>query len=143
MEKLTTKTSTAASALPKRRQQASEQRRQAILNAALDVFATEGFAAARLEDVAAKACVAKGTIYLFFEDKEDLFEQLLISAVAPVLTKVETLATEPLMPLNDMLAALFAFFRAEVLDTKRREVIWLVLTEGQRFCGAQSSTIAR
>ena len=122
-----------ATVAPSRRQQASEQRRQAIIEAALDVFAAEGFAAARLDEVAEKAGVAKGTIYLFFEDKDDLFEQLLISAVAPVLAKVEVLAKEPLMPLNDLLAALFSFFRAEVLGTKRREVIRLVLTEGRRF----------
>jgi len=123
----------AATLRPNRRQEASEQRRQAIIEAAQDVFAAEGFAAARLDQVATKAGVAKGTIYLFFEDKEDLFEQLLISAVAPVLAKVEALAGEPLMPLNDSLAALFSFFRAEVLGTKRREVIRLVLTEGRRF----------
>jgi AcrR family transcriptional regulator len=116
-----------------RRHQASERRREAILAAALEVFADDGFAAARLDDVAAKAGVAKGTIYLFFEDKEQLFEQILVSAIAPVLTQVEALANTPSMGLDDVLAAVFAYFRKEVLATERREVMRLVLSEGRRF----------
>lgn len=122
-----------ASRPAKRRQQASEQRREAILAAALEVFASDGFAAARLDDVAAKAGVAKGTIYLFFEDKEHLFEQILISAITPVLAQVEALASAPAMSLDEVLAAMFAYFRKEVLGTRRREVIRLVLSEGRRF----------
>lgn len=118
---------------PTKRNEGSRQRRQAILNAALEVFAADGFAAARLDDVAAKAGVAKGTIYLFFKDKEDLFEQILISALVPVLAKIETLASEPSLPFDTTLAILYEFFEKEVLGTKRREIIRLVLTEGQRF----------
>ena len=47
-------------------------RRDAILDAALDEFSARGFAAARLDDVAKRAGVAKGTIYLHFKDKESL-----------------------------------------------------------------------
>lgn len=117
----------------KRREQASRQRREAILAAALEVFASDGFAAARLDDVAAKAGVAKGTIYLFFEDKEHLFEQILISAITPVLAQVEALASAPAISLDSVLAKMFAYFRKEVLATHRREVMRLVLSEGRRF----------
>ena len=116
-----------------KRQQASEQRRQAILDAALDVFAAEGFTAARLDDVAAKAGVAKGTIYLFFKDKEELFEQIVVAAISPVLARFEALAAVETMPLEQVLDALFAFFQSEIIATRRRDVIWLVLTEGRRF----------
>ena len=51
----------------------SVARRNAILDAALDEFSARGFAAARLDDVAKRAGVAKGTIYLHFADKESLF----------------------------------------------------------------------
>ena len=51
-------------------------RRDAILDAALTVFAERGFEAARLDDVAAQAGVAKGTLYLYFKDKEALFREL-------------------------------------------------------------------
>src|SRR5262245_13786089 len=65
------------------RRPTAEARRGAILAAALTVFASHGFAAARLDDVAARAGVAKGTLYLYFRDKEALFEALVRSAVAP------------------------------------------------------------
>src|SRR5258708_16501064 len=74
---------------------APEARREAILKAALSVFAAHGFEAARLEDVAARAGVAKGTLYLYFRDKEALFEALVRSAVSPLLEHMDRIATAP------------------------------------------------
>src|SRR5215472_5985858 len=61
-------------------------RREAILEAALDEFSARGFAAARLEDVAKRAGVAKGTIYLYFADKEALFQELVRFQIGPVMS---------------------------------------------------------
>src|SRR3974390_3950233 len=94
-----------------RRQLASGGRRQAILRAGLGVFAARGFAAARLEDVAEKAGVAKGTIYLFFRDKEDLFEQIVLGAVTPVVPLVGAVAADPDAPTDVILGRLFDLFR--------------------------------
>ena len=55
----------------------SAERRAAILAAALDEFSARGFEATRLDDVAKRANVAKGTIYLYFRDKESLFQELI------------------------------------------------------------------
>ncbi len=52
--------------------EAREQRRRAILDSAVRVFATHGFSAARIRDIASGAGVAEGTIYLYFEGKDDL-----------------------------------------------------------------------
>ena len=119
--------------LPKRRQQASQQRRQAILDAALDLFAANGFAATRLDEVAERAGVAKGTIYLSFKDKEDLFEQIVIGAIGPVLATLEQRAAQPDIPFPTLLRGLVELFRTEVLGTRRKEIIRLVVTEGGRF----------
>ena len=70
-------------------------RREAILDAALTVFAERGFEAARLDDMAARAGVAKGTLYLYFKDKEALFEALVRGAVSPMLGKVAESAAAP------------------------------------------------
>src|SRR5258708_2117646 len=59
------------------RAERSAARRDAILDAALDEFSARGFVATRLEDVARRAGVAKGTIYLYFRDKETLFAELI------------------------------------------------------------------
>jgi AcrR family transcriptional regulator len=110
-----------------------EGRRQAILEAALTVFAEEGFAAARLDHVAVKAGVAKGTIYLHFKDKQDLFEQMVREAVSPVIARLEALAQLPDLPADMVLGGMFTVFSTEVLGTRRKDLLRLVMTEGPRF----------
>jgi AcrR family transcriptional regulator len=58
-----------------------DSRPEEILGAALAVFAEKGFAAARMDDIATRAGVTKGTIYLYFHSKEDVFEALLQQTV--------------------------------------------------------------
>jgi AcrR family transcriptional regulator len=60
-----------------------------LLSAALEVFAEHGFAAARLEDVARRAGVTKGTIYLYFDDKEALFQAVVREAILPNIAQAE------------------------------------------------------
>ncbi len=115
------------------RKVAPAARKQAILDAALTVFAERGFEAARLDDVAARAGVAKGTLYLYFKDKEALFEELLRGAVSPILEGVTALAEAPDVPFEQALDTLYAFFEREVLGTNRKLLVRLVLTEGPRF----------
>jgi AcrR family transcriptional regulator len=110
-----------------------EGRRQAILEAALAVFAEEGFAAARLDHVAERAGVAKGTIYLHFKDKQDLFEQMVREAVSPVIARLEALAELPDLPADMVLKSMFTVFRTEILGTSRKALLRLVMTEGPRF----------
>ena len=62
-----------------------EERPKQILEAALAVFAERGLAAARLEDIAKRAGVSKGTIYLYFENKEELFRGVVRDTVIAVI----------------------------------------------------------
>jgi AcrR family transcriptional regulator len=110
-----------------------EARRQAILDAALHVFAERGFEAARLDDVAARAGVAKGTLYLYFRDKEALFEELVRSAVSPIIEAVSQAASAPDVPAAAILDTFFALFEKEVLGTKRKLLLRLIIAEGPRF----------
>lgn len=109
------------------------ERQEAILKAALDVFSEHGFAAARLDDIAARAGVAKGTLYLYFPDKETLFERMLESVAAPALSQFARLAQAEEMPPAAAIAALLAFFETQVIGTPREKVIRLILQEGARF----------
>src|SRR5882724_13399352 len=68
----------------------AQERREAIIAAALDEFIARGFAATRLDDVAKRAGVAKGTIYLHFADKEALFQEIIRSVLSPVVVTVES-----------------------------------------------------
>ena len=116
-----------------KREAASQARRQAILDAALDVFVIKGFAAARLDDIATAAGVAKGTIYLFFRDKQDLFEQVARGAIGPVFADMAAMADATDAPFDAVLAALFERFQREILATPKREIPRLILAEGRRF----------
>ena len=110
-----------------------ETRRQAILAAALSVFAARGFEAARLEDVAQRAGVAKGTLYLYFRDKEALFEALVRNAVSPLLEQMRKLAAAPEIPPLKAIETFFTLFEREVLGTDRKLLLRLIMTEGPRF----------
>src|SRR5437870_2451116 len=75
--------------LPKsNRAERAAERRQAIIEAALDEFTARGFAATRLDDIAKRAGVAKGTIYLHFKDKESMFEELIRTAIVPLIGRM-------------------------------------------------------
>lgn len=108
------------------------KRREAILAAALDEFSAEGFAAARLDDVAKRAGVAKGTIYLYFRDKEALFQELVRSLLTPVVGSIEALRDADI-PMRVMADRLVDLFVNEIFGTRRRDVIRLMITEGRRF----------
>jgi AcrR family transcriptional regulator len=108
------------------------ERRQAILAAALKEFSARGFAAARLDDVADAAGIAKGTIYLYFRDKETLFQDLILSEMGPVVATLETaLAVD--LPVRAVAERAVELFVREIYGTSRREIIRLILSEGPRF----------
>jgi AcrR family transcriptional regulator len=66
-----------------------DARPQELLAAALDLFVDRGYAATRLDDVAAQAGVSKGTLYLYFTNKEELFKAMVRDNMLPVLSEAE------------------------------------------------------
>jgi AcrR family transcriptional regulator len=116
----------------KRRSAAPEARRAAILDAALEEFTARGYEAARLDDVAKRAGVAKGTIYLYFADKEALFQDLVRSMVHPVLGTLEHLR-EVDIPARVLVEGMLNTFVREILGTRRKDIVRLIFTEGTRF----------
>ncbi len=116
----------------KNRAEKSEARRQAIVKAALEEFCARGFAAARLDDVAARAGVAKGTIYLHFDDKEALFREIVGTMLVPLVAVLEE-TPPPDISIRAIIAHFFELFVQEIYSTQRRNVLRLVMTEGPRF----------
>lgn len=110
----------------------SAERRDAILAAALEEFSGHGFEAARLEDVARRAGIAKGTIYLYFADKETLFQELIRWQLTPVVGAFEhvALADIPMRAIADQMIEMFV---REIYGTRRKDVIRLIVSEGPRF----------
>ena len=64
-------------ALTVKRERRKEARPGELLDAALDLFVEKGFAATRVEEVAARAGVSKGTLFLYFQNKEELFKAVI------------------------------------------------------------------
>lgn len=110
-----------------------EERRRAILAAALDVFTEAGYAGARMQDVAARAGVAKGTLYLYFEDKAALFEGLVREATDPILGAMEARFAEFEGSTQDFIGMLFAHLTSEAVHSPRRHIVRLLMGEGERF----------
>jgi AcrR family transcriptional regulator len=82
--------------MAKRWQRRKDARPAEILDAALAVFAQKGFAATKLDDIAARAGITKGTIYLYFDSKQALFEALARQSVGAQIEQVTAqLATFP------------------------------------------------
>lgn len=115
-----------------KRKQRSAARRDAILAAALEEFSDRGFEATRLDDVARRAGIAKGTIYLYFRDKESLFQELIRTMLTPIVGTIETLGAADL-PVNLLADRLVDLFVREVFETRRKDVIRLMISEGRRF----------
>lgn len=78
---------------PKWRRRADE-RPDEILEAALDEFVERGFDQARVEDIARRAGLSKGGVYLYFDSKEDILRALIEREIAPIARKVGELADE-------------------------------------------------
>src|SRR3954465_15671844 len=70
------------------RAERAAERRQAIIEAALDEFTARGFAATRLDDIAKRAGGAQGKIYPPFKDKESMFEELIRTAIVPLIGRM-------------------------------------------------------
>jgi len=115
-----------------KRKERSAARRDAILAAALEEFSARGFEATRLDDVARRASIAKGTIYLYFRDKESLFQELIRTMLTPIVGTIEALGAADL-PVNLLADRLVDLFVREVYETRRKDVIRLMIAEGRRF----------
>lgn len=104
-----------------------------IVAAALELFAEKGFAAARLDDLAARAGVSKGAIYLYFETKEDIFHAVVRQAIAPDVAKVAALVSAHPGPFPDLLRALAGRLVQVIAQSPIGGVAKMVIAEARNF----------
>lgn len=117
---------------PGKRERMRIERPQEILAAALSEFMDKGYAAARVEDIGRTVGVTKGTVYFYFESKENLFAQT-IRAFSPPLGEFDPGfdATRPVRPqLERYVSRLFDRIARE---TSGRQVLHLLTAEGRHF----------
>ena len=104
-----------------------------IVRAAMEVFAEKGFAAARLDEVAARAGVSKGALYLYFETKEDIFRAVVGQVVAPNLAQVKAMAAAHPGPFSDLIRGLAGQVITMVQTTPVGGVLKMVIGEARNF----------
>ena len=118
--------------IPKRQRRAQDRPRE-ICAAALDVFAEKGFAAARLDEIAQRAGVSKGTLYLYFKDKADLFRAVVRDTVAPNIDLVRTMIEGADLPFPDVIRMFLPRFAALTSQARVGAVAKMVIGESRNF----------
>jgi AcrR family transcriptional regulator len=115
------------------RQRRKEARPSELLAAALEVFAEKGYAATRLEEIAAHAGVSKGTIYLYFESKEALFKAAIEAAMTPAIEAVEAVVNDAGKPAAELLREFVFGWWERVGKTSLGAVPKLLVAESGNF----------
>ena len=114
-------------------QRRAEDRPREICAAALEVFAEKGFAAAKLDEIARRAGVSKGTLYLYFKDKEQLFRAVVRDAVVPNVERARSDLIQTGMPFADLVRMFLAHFVAMTERVPVGAVAKMVISESRNF----------
>jgi AcrR family transcriptional regulator len=115
------------------RRRRKEARPGELVAAALACFAERGFAATRLDDIAAKAGVSKGTVYLYFPSKEELFKTVIRESLLPNLAQVESLLDHDDMTAAEQLRRLLQFMTGRLATSPVGIIPKLIITESGNF----------
>ena len=118
---------------PPRWQRRKEARPAEIVAAALEVFVERGFAAAKLADVARRAGVTKGTLYLYFDSKEALFRAVVRETIVPVIAQGEALARSFTGSARELLERLVREYWRLVGETALAGIPKLMMAEAATF----------
>ena len=117
---------------PPKRSRRKQARPSEIITAALSLFAERGFAATKLDDVAARAGISKGTVYLYFADKDALFQAVVRQELLPVIARFEAMVDSYQGPTEDLLRSIAIRFE-QVMESELGGIPKLVLAESGNF----------
>jgi AcrR family transcriptional regulator len=115
-----------------KRSRRKEVRPAEIVSAALALFADRGFGATKLEDVAKAAGIAKGTVYLYFPTKEDLFRAVVRQELLPNLEHIEMAAAAHTGSSGDLLRLVARRFN-DIIESDLGSIPKLVVSEAGNF----------
>ena len=115
-----------------RRRERKDTRPQEIVAAAFEEFATHGYAATRLEDVASRARVSKGLPYLYFKTKEALFKAVVKSVITPHFDAIRKQMESTDMSSEEFLKGPFLAFIQELVLSRRAAIARLMIAEGPK-----------
>ena len=110
-----------------------EARPQELLASAIELFVERGFAATRLEDVARRAGVSKGTLYLYYANKEDLFKAVVRQSIVPMIDDAEASVAEFDGHSAELLRHVILSWWHRIGSTKASGISKLILAESDNF----------
>lgn len=110
-----------------------DARPQELLAAALDLFVERGFAATRLDDVAARAGVSKGTLYLYFTNKEELFKAVVRENIIPIVDEAEDIVESFDGNSADLFREIVFGWWERIGNTKLSGITKLMMAEANNF----------
>ena len=110
-----------------------EERPAEIIAAALEVFAERGFAATRLDDIAERAGVTRGTLYLYFPSKEDLFKAVVRQAIVPVIARGEAMLEHSQESSAALLTKILLMIPTAVAGSPVSAIPKLMIAEARNF----------
>jgi len=110
-----------------------DSRPSELLEAALEIFVERGYAAARLEDVAAKAGVSKGTLYLYYANKEELFKAVVRRSIAPLIAETREIIEKSDEDSDTLLARFLGIWWQRYGGTRLAGITKLVIGEAGNF----------
>lgn len=111
----------------------TDDKRARIIDAAINVFAKEGLHAARIDEIAAAAGVAKGTLYLYFFSKEQLFVDAIRERLASLVKDLGHISVATEQPADLTLRLQIDHIYRALFSERIRVILRLVITEGPRF----------
>ncbi|MFL6749425.1 MAG: TetR/AcrR family transcriptional regulator [Sphingomicrobium sp.] len=114
-------------------QRRAEERPREICAAALQVFAEKGFAAAKLDEIAKRAGVSKGTLYLYFTDKEQLFRAVVRDTVVPNVENLRAALIQTGLPFADLIRLFLGQFVEIASRVPVGAVAKMVISESRNF----------
>lgn len=117
----------------RKRRRRKDARPQEIIAAGLAEFAERGFAATRLEDVATRADIVKGTIYRYFESKEALFEAALSSGMGSAFETLPELVAGYEGSTSDLLRLMISRLYQILFSPDVELLARIIISEGRRF----------
>ena len=115
-----------------RTDEAKDARKKAFLKAALEEFSEKGFAAARMDDLARRAGLSKGALYLYFDSKDALFAGLVETIALPNVERLEAMAREA-PTASDAIRAIAAFAPVVIRETPLPHMMKILIGDGARF----------
>jgi len=127
------KPSPATLAIIPTRQRRKDARPQELLDAALDLFVERGFAATRSEDVAARAGVSKGTLYLYYPSKEELLKEVIRHHVINPIAEGVQIIREFEGPTPELLALVLRLWWERIGETRASGIVKLMTSEVRNF----------